>query len=330
MNFPLLFFLLKHGREKEEKISSECPICLSPYTAQLRKLVECVYCQHCACTTCVKKYLLSIQSDPRCMNCSIAWSMGFLDDTFSHAWRKNEYKQHRQKVLMEREISMLPHETLNLQHIVKTENLQEQIKDLRKLKVDIDNKIRDLNLQIQVLKGINPSDTKNGGFVRACPTPECRGFLSNQWKCVLCHVYVCSQCHGIKKSRLDQDHKCKDEDVKTAQLLNRETKPCPGCGTPITKISGCNQMFCHCKTPFDWKTGKVITGPLHNPHYYDFLRLHPEESKRWNPEQKTQERLRNGNLNQECKQQFEITVQDRNVLMRVKTVLHLNLDKWTI
>ena len=46
------------------------------------------------------------------------------------------------------------------------------------------------------------------------------------------------------------------------------------CGTLIHKLEGCNQMFCtmkDCHTPFNWKTGLIINGPIHNPHYFDFM-----------------------------------------------------------
>ena len=56
------------------------------------------------------------------------------------------------------------------------------------------------------------------------------------------------------------------------EFLNKDTKPCPHCGTMIFKISGCSQIFCvDCHTAWDWNTSKIITGVIHNPHYYEFL-----------------------------------------------------------
>ena len=32
-------------------------------------------------------------------------------------------------------------------------------------------------------------------------------------------------------------------------------------------------MYCtQCQTPFSWRTGRVETGTIHNPHYYEYLR----------------------------------------------------------
>ena len=41
-----------------------------------------------------------------------------------------------------------------------------------------------------------------------------------------------------------------------------------------TVVRNCHQMFCiSCQTPWDWETGKIVTsGPLHNPHYYEWLK----------------------------------------------------------
>lgn len=144
-------------------------------------------------------------------------------------------------------------------------------------------------------------------FVRPCPRAECMGFLSaSTWTCGVCEYVTCRHCHVVKGHREDvvedeeggeeqeeeeedegeeededegggdqgrpRKHRCHPDDVATALLLSRDTKPCPKCHTGITKINGCDQMWCtQCQTAFSWRTGAIET-VVHNPHYYEWLR----------------------------------------------------------
>ena len=111
-------------------------------------------------------------------------------------------------------------------------------------------------------------------FVRRCTNNGCQGFLSTAWKCGMCEFYSCPACFMVRGKEHDAPHECKKEDVETAELIKKDSKPCPKCGEFITKASGCDQMYCiSCQTPFSWETGKIVTtGPIHNPHYYEWLR----------------------------------------------------------
>ena len=41
------------------------------------------------------------------------------------------------------------------------------------------------------------------------------------------------------------------------------------------KISGCHQMWCtECHATWDWKSGKIVTGIIHNPHYFQYMNQH--------------------------------------------------------
>ena len=47
----------------------------------------------------------------------------------------------------------------------------------------------------------------------------------------------------------------------------------------IHKIDGCSQMWCtSCSTAFDWKTGKLSTGRIHNPHFFEFQKRSREHA----------------------------------------------------
>ena len=110
-------------------------------------------------------------------------------------------------------------------------------------------------------------------FVKPCGAPGCKGFLSTAWKCGMCDLWSCPDCHDVKGESRDVEHTCDPNKVLTVQLLEKEAKGCPKCGVQICKIEGCDQMWCtHCNTGFHWRTGKIASGPIHNPHYFEWLR----------------------------------------------------------
>jgi hypothetical protein len=132
---------------------------------------------------------------------------------------------------------------------------------------------RDLEaIYIQLERLRNSTDTFHNEptkFIRKCPHEECKGFLNEEYFCGLCSNRFCRDCNEL----LTDDHKCNPETVKTIKLLNKDSKSCPKCGTVIHKTSGCAQMWCpDCHTAFDWRTGEIVTGRIHNPHYIEFKR----------------------------------------------------------
>ena len=112
-------------------------------------------------------------------------------------------------------------------------------------------------------------------FIMRCPGADCRGFLSTAYKCGTCSKKTCSECTEIIDEDSDTEHKCKPESVESTKAIKKETRPCPKCAAPIFKIDGCDQMWCtngDCNTAFSWTTGHVVTGRVHNPHYYEWIR----------------------------------------------------------
>ena len=118
-----------------------------------------------------------------------------------------------------------------------------------------------------------PSKFEKRAFVHPCSVEGCRGFLSTSWKCGVCDHYSCKDCFETIGKNKHVPHTCKKENVESANLIKKETKPCPKCGCRIYKISGCDQMWCtSCHVTFSWKTGALIKGIVHNPHFYEFQR----------------------------------------------------------
>ena len=138
---------------------------------------------------------------------------------------------------------------------------------------EINSRIEQIQVLLRGEGGASESKEERKQFIKGCPVDDCRGFLSTSWKCGLCETWVCKDCHVPKKSKDDDEHMCDKDTVASAKLIADETKPCPSCQRPIYKILGCDQMFCTiCNTPFSWKSGKKVTGVIHNPHFYEWQR----------------------------------------------------------
>jgi len=103
---------------------------------------------------------------------------------------------------------------------------------------------------------------------------DCTGFVffsgPGAGTCGICDLKLCLECNSIKA----KDHVCDPNNVASFALIKESCVQCPKCATQIQKISGCNQMWCtatDCNTAFDWVSGRVINGPIHNPHYHVWL-----------------------------------------------------------
>ncbi len=134
------------------------------------------------------------------------------------------------------------------------------------------------NLRITDAQNILNGGTKvkeTREFIARCPAEGCRGYLSSAYKCGTCGKFTCAECNSLKGDNRDAPHTCNEEAKASTALIRKETRPCPKCGVRIYKIDGCDQMFCtaeNCHTAFSWNTGRVVTGVIHNPHYYEYLR----------------------------------------------------------
>jgi len=154
----------------------------------------------------------------------------------------------------------------------KHEALKELEQTLYKQKFDIYHQQDDLwkesHVHQQFIKGPKQAKERRT-FVAACPSSGCRGFLSTAYKCGTCQVNFCSECREPK----EEAHTCDPALVATIKAILADSKACPACGVSISRVSGCDQMYCtQCDTPFSYSTGAVIKGVIHNPHYFE--RMH--------------------------------------------------------
>lgn len=264
-------------------MSEDCPLCCEPYTECKRAEIICPHCDKSCCSECFKNYFL--KGDELNLKCPFD-----CDHTYNpsqiHKINKNNMSFFRKLLERLTKTNIIYEESL----LIKTQGAAKYEKDWRdfrefrkKEKAEI-AKLRELakaksdnlwRMEMQLYDGgRNLNEDKNEyTFIKECSHDGCRGKLNSQWKCVLCEKYTCSRCHMPKKDRNDPDHVCDEDIVKNLETLKQESRPCPKCGTAISKIDGCDQMYCvSCHTAFSWRTGKVENGYIHNPEYFRYRR----------------------------------------------------------
>ena len=143
------------------------------------------------------------------------------------------------------------------------------LEKLRISEIEINESIKQINTNIENKSYMYNDNQDINTIIKYCQHNNCKGFLSKDWKCNLCKKETCNKCYEAK----DENHKCNEDILKTNKIIfdNKTTKACPKCSIMISKINGCNHMFCTvCKVKYDWKTGKILnTIGFHNPHYFD-------------------------------------------------------------
>ena len=253
----------------------ECPICIT--TVSKSNWVSCPYCEFSTCKKCQCKYVLDNDKDSHCMSCSRAWDRDVQFEIYNKTFVNKELKNHRENILMDRERSLLPatqpaveQEMRRLKAVKTMDNLREEYRIARQRLNDIRHEM--WRTQRIIYRGEETMPDSNKTFLHKCPNEGCRGFLSTAWKCGICKMYTCPECNEVKGDNRDAPHECSPENVETMRMIRKECKNCPGCGTSIFRVHGCDQMWCtKCHTPFSWRTGLLITnGAIHNPHFYAY------------------------------------------------------------
>lgn len=257
-----------------------CDICCEKFNKSTFLKVECKGCidDKFACRTCCKTYILNSQTDPQCLFCKTVWDREFMNNFLTKKFVQTELKTHSENLFLERQMSLLPDTQRRASQIKKSRELtdkrQEIFIELQRLK----DQIRSLTdvaaaytLEInRLLDGTSSNiDSTAENFSFKCPNDKCKGFLNSKHFCNLCDTPYCKDCMCIK----NKDHTCDASMKETVSYIKKSSKPCPGCGEMISKIDGCDQMWCiKCHIQFSWRTGSQITGYNHNPEYFRWLR----------------------------------------------------------
>lgn len=241
---------------------SECEVCIEKFNKSNRTLVKCK-CEYICCKDCAKKYLLS-SNKPMCMNCNIEWDRNFLHDNFEKVFLDTQYKVHRENVLLEKELALLPEAQ---DQIDKDKLIKENQENIRDIKSEIHYLQREIFLlqdEINHVKYSNPGKSTN---ITKCPKIDCRGYLNTFFICKICSIECCKDCKEIKT----KNHICDDKILQSLKLIEQDSVHCPCCDILVHRISGCETLFCSplysgCGTFFNYTTRK-IQRYSHNPEH---------------------------------------------------------------
>ena len=211
------------------------------------------------------------------MNCRRAWDRPFLDAHLSHSWCQGDLRKHREAILFDRERSLLPASQEAVAIERQTRRYGEEMPALHEQMAALQQQVAAMQDQINLYRHYirhgpsqhAPQAQERRQFIAACPKASCRGFLSSAYKCGTCEEQFCSACREPKSDQ----HTCDPAPVETIKEIVKHRRPCPKCGTVISRVSGCDQMFCtQCNTAFSYEKGTVIRGVIHNPHYFERMR----------------------------------------------------------
>ncbi len=274
----------------------DCSICCEKFNNSNHLKVDCKGCNtsEAACRTCCKTYILSSTNDAMCMFCKTPWEREFIITNLTKKFADTDLKKYKENLLLERQISLLPDtqkeaiKQKKMNELKKwNEDVQKEKERLKKLIKEQDEISRAYVLQLSRLQyGTSTEDTSSTNFTVKCCDEDCNGFLDDKYHCSMCDTNYCKMCMEIKEN----GHICNEDTKATIQAIKKDSKPCPGCGEMISKIDGCDQMWCiKCHIQFSWRTGQQMEGYNHNPEYFRWLRETGQHIER-NPG----EALRNG------------------------------------
>lgn len=265
----------------EEKIE-QCAICCEDFNKKQNSEICCQNpdCNVSICKTCVRTYISEKVDEPHCMSCKQPYDPVFLMESVNKTYYKTTFKEQRKKAFIDFERSQFPNTQADVTKFLQIEKLENENAEFKLEILKLKSKLEHLRsayyqntLKIWDIRDGNDKKEKTE-FIMKCQDENCNGYLSTSYKCGICDKKTCKKClNCIGSSQEEHEaHVCKPEEVESANAIREETKPCPACATRIFKIEGCDQMFCtNCNKAFSWKTGQLVNGVIHNPHYYEYL-----------------------------------------------------------
>ena len=277
-----------------------CPICCENFNKSTRQAVPCCAseCQSVICKTCARTYIAGLQGEALCMECKTQWPRDHLITHLNASWVGTKYRQALTAQLLDLQRARLPlaqpraraEEELDAATVGLDQAMHVYI-PLRRA-AELPNPPPDTLMAYEDAKQLEATAWEryhtaraalDGGdwgaqgaagpaILMACPKAGCKGSIdAESGECGLCDQHVCTKC--LEPRVAGEEHSCQPDALASASRIKSSTKPCPSCGVRISKIDGCDQMWCPCcHKAFSWTRGTIETGHIHNPHFLEYRR----------------------------------------------------------
>lgn len=263
MKIPLLDYDIKAKREKFEKETFDCGVCLEPKKGTVcHRLMR---CGHVFCVSCLQDFYTNCikEGDVSAVKC--------LDPTCGKEDRKNGNKKKSERTINPGELLQIPIEPDMVKRYV-------EMKRKKKLEADKDTvycprkwcqgparskkypKITDLS---QLVDSDSEGEDESGSPPRDRVEEQMRGSKSGDRLAVCedCEYAFCRVClagwHGeFIRCYPRNATELTEEEQASYDYLRLHTSQCPTCSSPCQKTHGCNHMCCfQCRTHFCYLCG---------------------------------------------------------------------------
>ena len=168
------------------------------------------------------------------MNCHKPFDQEFLVLSLNRTWVMKDYKEHRKKLLFEREYAKLADTMPKIAAHKKITELTKQKAELSAKMVELRRLLTihareqyNINVKINLIKNGEDPDGKKKKFIMACPSEGCRGFLSSSYKCELCYIRVLAAEKSSGIIRITQNMFATRTMSKALNLSRKKRKVAP-------------------------------------------------------------------------------------------------------
>ena len=125
----------------------DCQICCESLPEEKR--FHCPSCKEEYCISCFKHYLLNSNEDPHCLHCRTKLLYDQFVETFDKTWRLGAYKKNKEKVLLDKEVALIPATMDYFEKLQRYEKMQKEHERLKKELATLNVNMDDLYYEMQ-------------------------------------------------------------------------------------------------------------------------------------------------------------------------------------